>query len=257
MSNPERSPTLKRRFRYTHPQRRLAWNRSVTFPPRKSWRPTTSEQKHHYHRFAASRDYLDWATQPNPFRRYEGAPLIRLPFPESGRALQYWQLYVTGSVVPAPLSIDSVSLLLHYAPLADRLEMCRRNDMVTSRQPFERKPAPDGGMFLCLPWLPSTMVPASTTTHRRNTVWSAGQILIRRSGLPSWPGFRTAHLPWGSRPFFGEKPGNMGSARSAIANTTLAMPLGRYAWRLCAGLETLPPRPCRPCVYVAAPRARP
>ena len=71
--------------------------------------------KHHYHRFAASRGHLDWATQPDPFRRYEGAPLIRLPFPESGQALPYWQLYVTGSVVPAPLSVDSVSLFLRYA----------------------------------------------------------------------------------------------------------------------------------------------
>ena len=29
--------------------------------------------KHHYHRFAASVGYMDWATQPDPFRRYEGA----------------------------------------------------------------------------------------------------------------------------------------------------------------------------------------
>ena len=71
--------------------------------------------KHHYHRFAAASAHLDWATQPDPFRRYEGAPLIRLPFPESGQALPYWQLYVTGSVVPAPLSVDSVSLFLRYA----------------------------------------------------------------------------------------------------------------------------------------------
>ena len=27
--------------------------------------------KHHYHRFAASVGYMDWATQPDPFRRYE------------------------------------------------------------------------------------------------------------------------------------------------------------------------------------------
>jgi len=71
--------------------------------------------KHHYHRFAASRDYLDWATQPDPFRRYEGASLIRLPFPESEQALQYWQLYVTDSIMPAPLSVHSVSLFLRYA----------------------------------------------------------------------------------------------------------------------------------------------
>jgi len=71
--------------------------------------------KHHYHRFAASVGYMDWATQPDPFRRYEGASLVRLPFPEMGQALPYWQLYVADSMEPAPLSIDSVSLFFRYA----------------------------------------------------------------------------------------------------------------------------------------------
>ena len=35
--------------------------------------------KHHFNRFARSLGYLDWATQPNPFRRYEDAPLQHLP----------------------------------------------------------------------------------------------------------------------------------------------------------------------------------
>jgi SagB-type dehydrogenase family enzyme len=34
--------------------------------------------KHHFNRFARSTGYLDWATQPDPFRRYAGAPLISL-----------------------------------------------------------------------------------------------------------------------------------------------------------------------------------
>src|SRR6266550_2317049 len=71
--------------------------------------------KHHYHRFAASAGYMDWATQPDPFRRYEGASLVRLLFPEMGQALPYWQLYVADSMEPAPLSIDSVSLFFRYA----------------------------------------------------------------------------------------------------------------------------------------------
>ena len=58
---------------------------------------------------------MDWATQPDPFRRYEGASLVRLPFPEMGQALPYWQLYVVDSMEPAPLSIDSVSLFFRYA----------------------------------------------------------------------------------------------------------------------------------------------
>ena len=30
--------------------------------------------KHHFHRFARSLGYLDWASQPNPFRSFAGAP---------------------------------------------------------------------------------------------------------------------------------------------------------------------------------------
>jgi SagB-type dehydrogenase family enzyme len=71
--------------------------------------------KHHPHRFAASLGYMDWARQPDPFRRYDGAPLARFPLPTEGRALPFWQIYATDSVKPAPLSIESLSLLFRYA----------------------------------------------------------------------------------------------------------------------------------------------
>ena len=71
--------------------------------------------KHHFHRYAASLGYLDWATQPDPFRRYLGAPLAPLPLPGAGRPLPYWQLYVPGAIPPEPLSLDSVSLFFRYA----------------------------------------------------------------------------------------------------------------------------------------------
>ena len=32
-----------------------------------------------FNQYARSLGYMDWANQPDPFRRYEGAPLIRLP----------------------------------------------------------------------------------------------------------------------------------------------------------------------------------
>ena len=41
--------------------------------------------KHHFHRFAAAFGYMDWTTQPDPFRRYAGAPVVRLPLPRAGR----------------------------------------------------------------------------------------------------------------------------------------------------------------------------
>ncbi len=34
--------------------------------------------KHHMTRYAASLGYLDWASQPDPFRRFDGAPILRL-----------------------------------------------------------------------------------------------------------------------------------------------------------------------------------
>jgi SagB-type dehydrogenase family enzyme len=71
--------------------------------------------KHHVHRYAASPGTMDWATQPDPFRRYEGAQLVRLPLPEAAPTLPYWQLYVTGSVAPMPLSIASLSVFFRYA----------------------------------------------------------------------------------------------------------------------------------------------
>jgi len=71
--------------------------------------------KHHYHRYAVALGYMDWAKQPDPFRRYDGAPLVCLPFPDAGRALPYWQLYVADNMVPAPLSVDSISLFFRYA----------------------------------------------------------------------------------------------------------------------------------------------
>ena len=71
--------------------------------------------KHHFHRFAASLGYMDWATQPDPFRRYAGADLVRLPLPKAGRPLPYWQLYAMGTVPREPLSVESISLFFRYA----------------------------------------------------------------------------------------------------------------------------------------------
>jgi SagB-type dehydrogenase family enzyme len=71
--------------------------------------------KHHFHRFAAALGDLDWATQPDPFRRFLGAPLVKLPLPAEGSSLPYADLYVPGAIAPAPLSVDSISRFFRYA----------------------------------------------------------------------------------------------------------------------------------------------
>ena len=70
--------------------------------------------KHHFHRYSAALGYLEWATQPNPFRRYAGAELVCLPLPKAGCPLPYWQIYAGATVPPAPLSLESVSHFFRY-----------------------------------------------------------------------------------------------------------------------------------------------
>jgi SagB-type dehydrogenase family enzyme len=69
--------------------------------------------KHHFQRFARSAGYLDWKTQPNPFRRYAGAPLLELPRTALARAtaVPYDGLYQS-SLASADVTVESVGELL-------------------------------------------------------------------------------------------------------------------------------------------------
>jgi len=74
--------------------------------------------KHHFHRFAPGPGGLDWANQPDPFRRYAGAPLTRLPLlapDEEPVSPEYETLYERGAVPAAPVTLASLSRLFEYA----------------------------------------------------------------------------------------------------------------------------------------------
>jgi len=74
--------------------------------------------KHHFNRFAAGPGKLDWANQPDPFRRYQGAALTRLPrlaTDATPRSPAYESLYVRGAVASQKVDARSVSRLLEYA----------------------------------------------------------------------------------------------------------------------------------------------
>lgn len=60
--------------------------------------------KHHFNRYASGPGFLDWAIQPNPFRRYEGASLMHLPRlgrDEEPRSPAYEHLYRAAAVPSA------------------------------------------------------------------------------------------------------------------------------------------------------------
>src|SRR3954471_8103965 len=74
--------------------------------------------KHHLNRFAPGPGQLDWANQPDPFRRYAGAPLARLPIlgaDEEPRSPAYESVYAPGTVPSVPVTLRALSRLLEYA----------------------------------------------------------------------------------------------------------------------------------------------
>ena len=76
------------------------------------------ETKHHFNRYARALGYLDWANQPNPFRRYEGATLVRLPIlslDEEPLSPPYEYLYQPGALPSAPVTIRILSRFFEYA----------------------------------------------------------------------------------------------------------------------------------------------
>ena len=76
------------------------------------------ETKHHFFRSARSLGYMDWANQPDPFRRFEGAPLIPLPLlkpDDAPLSPLYEDLYRPGATASAPVTVRTLSRFLEYS----------------------------------------------------------------------------------------------------------------------------------------------
>ena len=69
--------------------------------------------KHHFQGHARGPGYLDWATQPNPFRRYQGARLLPLERIPATDAPLYDDAFVHGRIPPAPVTLRSLSQLFY------------------------------------------------------------------------------------------------------------------------------------------------
>src|ERR671931_109311 len=67
--------------------------------------------KHHLYGYARGPGRLDWATQPDPFRRYAGARLVRLERPAPGGGPTFDEAARVGAVAPARLDARAVSRL--------------------------------------------------------------------------------------------------------------------------------------------------
>ncbi len=71
--------------------------------------------KHHFHRYARSAGYMDWANQPNPFRTYSGAEQIALPLQHSAAGILYRDLFGPSATPAAPLSLATIGDYLYFS----------------------------------------------------------------------------------------------------------------------------------------------
>ena len=76
------------------------------------------QTKHHFNRYARSLGHLDWANQPDPFRRFDGADLVLLPLLKSDDepvSPSYREIYERGAVATKPVTLAALSRFLEYA----------------------------------------------------------------------------------------------------------------------------------------------
>ncbi len=71
--------------------------------------------KHRLERYARGPETLDWSSQPDPFRHFEGAARIFLPLSASGLETPYFALHQPGAVPPQPLTLESIGALLELS----------------------------------------------------------------------------------------------------------------------------------------------
>jgi SagB-type dehydrogenase family enzyme len=74
--------------------------------------------KHHFNRYARSLGFLDWANQPDPFRRFAGAEPTALPLltpDEEPVAPSYGAIYERGAVSCRPVTVRTLSRFFEYA----------------------------------------------------------------------------------------------------------------------------------------------
>jgi len=114
--------------------------------------------KHHFHRYARSMGYLDWANQPDPFRRYEGAELVRLPLldPDDDPASPpYEALFDARHAVVHPLTVRSLSRFFELALALSAWKRAGEAEWALRSNPSSGNLHPTEGYVL----LPSTHEP--------------------------------------------------------------------------------------------------
>ena len=69
--------------------------------------------RHFPGRYARALGYMDWDTQPDPFRHFDGSPQLSLPLGEVSEDPRYEQVFFEGGVPSVPLTRESLAQFLY------------------------------------------------------------------------------------------------------------------------------------------------
>ena len=109
------------------------------------------QTKHNLERYAPGPGYMDWATQPDPFRRYAGAQLVPLEKIPSGDGPSYDEVFVEGTLPPSPLSRTSLSQLFYHSLAISAWKSIPESSWALRVNPSSGNLHPTEGYLICGP----------------------------------------------------------------------------------------------------------
>jgi len=115
---------------------------------------------------------MDWATQPNPFRRYEGAPLIALDHIPPSSEPQYDAAFVVGRVQPQPYSRRQVSQFFCDSLALSALKQAGASSWALRINPSSGNLHPTEGYLICGPIVTCARCRWSVITRQPNMHWN-------------------------------------------------------------------------------------
>ena len=71
--------------------------------------------KHHLNGYAKGPESLDWDDQPNPYRRFVGCEIVKLPAPGEELAVLFSELDHPETIAPQPMNLSSIGLFLELS----------------------------------------------------------------------------------------------------------------------------------------------
>lgn len=107
--------------------------------------------KHHFHRYAMGPGGLDWANQPDPFRRFAGAELLPLDLVPVDRSPSFSDAFTPGRIAPSRVDRESVSRLFHDSLALSAWKSYQGSTWALRVNPSSGNLHPTEGYLLCGP----------------------------------------------------------------------------------------------------------